>query len=176
MEDDEDDDMGMDENAAADETTATSSAFLPALVAPLLPLIHPTPLSFPPLSGGPSPHPPTTSALAAIHICAFECLNNIFFSLTSPRKGRDPTFELRSQADSATQVWTEIWGALEAVGTDFERPGQDRRREMWQLGVGVLWGIGIVWKGVLVRLAGSIMPDLLTDALRRYRPRRKSSC
>ncbi|THH26612.1 hypothetical protein EUX98_g7581 [Antrodiella citrinella] len=143
-------DMLLDESSGPSDLHTISTSFLPALVAPLLPLVQPTLLSFPPPTGGPSPHPPTTSVLSAIHICAMECLNNIFFSLASPRKGQNPSINLRSEVESATHVWSEVWRALDAIGTDFETPGQERRREMWQLGVGVLWGIGVVWKGVLV--------------------------
>ncbi|TCD71129.1 hypothetical protein EIP91_012077 [Steccherinum ochraceum] len=130
MDDEEDEDM-MEEELQP-EGSGSTSTFLPTLVAPLLPLIHPTTLSFPPLTGGPSPHPPTTSVLSAIHICAMECLNNIFFSLATPKKGQSSNVSLKSDVD------------------ELQHPGQERRREMWQLAVGVLWGIGIVWKGVLV--------------------------
>lgn len=126
---------------------ATSQA-LPTLVAPLLALIQPTTLSFPPIAGAPSPHPPTTSALSAIHICALECLNNIFLALGTSTL----TQAARTDADSGAGIWDAVWRALGAVGTDVNGPGQERRREMWQIAVGVLWGIASVWKGVLVRV------------------------
>lgn len=47
-------------------------------------------------------------------------------------------------------VWRQVWAALEAVGTDVDGPGQERRREFWEVAVGVLWGVAVVWKGVLV--------------------------
>ncbi|KAH8094732.1 ARM repeat-containing protein [Cristinia sonorae] len=156
MDDEDEEEMLMDENTDTNDADAPSSSFLPALVSPLLPLVQPTPLSFPPPAGGLSPHPPTTSVLSAIHICALECLNNIFFSLATPKKGQDPSASLRSEVESATQVWNAIWRALEVVGTNFNQPGQERRREMWNLAVGVLWGIGIVWKGVLVPIENQI--------------------
>jgi len=39
---------------------------------------------------------------------------------------------------------------LGAVGTNVDKPGQERRRNVWEIGVGVLWGIANVWKGKLV--------------------------
>lgn len=133
-------DIEMDEDAAAN---TPSTSFLPSLVPPLLALLQPTSLSFPPLAA-PSPHPPTTSALSAIHVSALECLNNVFLSLaTSPNAG------VSADKDSGRKVWADIWSALDAVGTETGL-GQERRQELWEIAVGVLWGVGIVWKGALV--------------------------
>ena len=132
--------MRMQEDPPAN---SPSVSFLPTLVAPLVALIQPTTLSFPPLAS-PSPHPPTTSVLSAIHICALECLNNIFLSLTT---GRTPN--ISTDLDAGRRVWDGIWSALGAIGTETGL-GQERRREMWHVAVGVLWGIGNVWKGSLV--------------------------
>lgn len=140
--DGQDADMAMDDDASNAELLPAT--FLPVLVEPLLALIHPTSLSFPPFSA-PSPHPPTTSALSAIHISALECLNNIFLSLATA-----PNPDVSSDKDSGRKVWSEVWRALSAVGTQYGL-GQERRQEMWELAVGVLWGIGNVWKGTLVR-------------------------
>ena len=131
---------------------------LPATVAPLLALIQPTPLSFPPTAGAPSPHPPTTSALSALHICALECLNNVFLSLATPARLESRGFA--SDADSAAGpgIWDAVWRALAAVGTDVDGPGQERRREVWQTAVGVLWGVAILWKGILVRRPTLVRP------------------
>ncbi|KAL4253634.1 Armadillo-like helical [Abortiporus biennis] len=152
MEDqDEDLDMAVEDDAAQPSKISPVSTSLPSLVAPLLALIHPTPLSFPPITGGLSPHPPTTSALSAVHVCALECLNNIFLSLATPsRAHQNPNIVASSDTASGVKIWDEIWKALGAVGTDFNAPGQERRKEMWYLGVGALWGVGIVWKGSLV--------------------------
>lgn len=116
---------------------------LPSLVPSLLSLIQPTSLSFPPLATS-SIHPPTTTALSAIHISAMECLNNIFLSLaTSP----SPT--VSADAEGGRKVWNEVWASLGVVGTELGL-GQERRKEMWEIGVGVLWGLALVWKGTLV--------------------------
>jgi hypothetical protein len=124
-------------------------AQLSPLLEPLLHLAQPTALSFPP-PDGPSPHPPTTSALGAVHICALECLNNLFLGLGAAQR---PAISANSQAGTA--VWGQVWAALQAAGP-IEGAGQERRRDMWETGVGVLWGIASVWKGVLVsRTSGS---------------------
>lgn len=133
-----------DENTRPHEDTKRSSAIhLPELVQPLLTLIQPTMLSFSPPSN-PSIHPPTTSALSAIHVSALECLNNIFLSLSA-----SPNVELATDESAGRSVWTGIWAALSKVGPDIA-PGQERKREIWEIAVGVLWGIGNIWKGKLV--------------------------
>ncbi|KAF8204010.1 armadillo-type protein [Pholiota molesta] len=114
-------DMSMDEEPT---TTPTNSApsFLTTLVAPLIALIQPTALSFPPLAA-PSIHPPTT---------ALECLNNRL-----------------KRYHAGVTVWNGVWSALGLVGTQ-SGLGQERRQEMWEISTGVLWGIGRVWKGAIV--------------------------
>jgi hypothetical protein len=121
----------------------SSKNFLSPLLHPLLKLIQPTSLSFPPLTSA-SAHPPTTSALSAIHICALECLNNMFLALAAARNAT-----LLADTTAGADVWTRVWAALDVVGTEFG-PGQERRKDIWEIGVGVLWGIGNVWKGHLV--------------------------
>jgi hypothetical protein len=138
-------DMAIDNDVAMDASTPGAPQPLPALVQPLLALIQPTTLSFPPLAA-PSPHPPTTSALSAIHVAALECLNNIFLALARSGGGSG------SAADTAggRAVWDAVWAALGAVGTQ-TGPGQERRRAMWEVAVGVLWGVASVYRGGLVR-------------------------
>ncbi|KAG6876150.1 hypothetical protein C0992_000680 [Termitomyces sp. T32_za158] len=140
-------DLAMDnEDERMEEDPAVkpvSVSLLPTLVAPLLALTQPTSLSFPPLAA-PSPHPPTTSVLSAIHICALECLNNIFLSLAA-----GPNITLATDHDAGRKVWDGIWSTLATVGTETGL-GQERRRDMWHVAAGVLWGIGNVWKGSLV--------------------------
>lgn len=147
----EEGDLEMMEDSAEPTKSPVSQA-VPSLVVPLLALIQPTPLSFPPSTGGPSPHPPTTSVLSAIHICALECLNNIFLSLASPARTHAPLTTPGVDRDSGAHIWSELWLALAAVGTNIRGPGQERRGEMWAAAIGVLWGIANVWKGVLVSM------------------------
>lgn len=135
------DDVEMDADEPESKKSASPS-FLPNLVLPLLQLIQPTALSFPPLSS-PSPHPPTTSALSAVHISALECLNNIFLSLTI-----SPPENVAKDVQSGVSVWNSIWSALQLVGTQ-TGTGQERRQEFWEIAVGALWGIGNVWKGAV---------------------------
>lgn len=169
---DEDEAEGSDSNEAEANTQPQKPApsALPSIVEPLLALIQPTPLSFPPTTGGVSPHPPTTSAFSAIHICALECLNNIFLSLATPAQLQSQGFVSVADREAGPRVWQEVWRALGVVGTDVDGPGQERRREMWQIGVGVLWGISILWKGVLVSiltLSGLSMMSLILGTPRR---------
>ncbi|KAJ8474172.1 hypothetical protein ONZ51_g7385 [Trametes cubensis] len=148
MEDAEDIDMTIEaESSAAQGEAPNSPAFFTTLVAPLLKFVQPTALSFPPL-GAPSPHPPTTSALSAIHISALECLNNIFLSMTTSARGRSSSLGLDST--SGRTVFEAVWGALRLVGTEVGVAGQERRREMWDIAVGVLWGVGNLFKGALI--------------------------
>lgn len=133
----------VDAPALSSDVDATRGV-LPALVPPLLALAQPTALSFPPLAA-PAAHPPTTSALGAIHVAALECLNNIFLGLATA-----PSAQVSGDADAGRRVWTGLWSALGAVGAEFGGLGQERRREMWDVSAGVLWGAGIVWKGALV--------------------------
>lgn len=149
-EEDEDVDDAVDVDMAVEDASSAEAsqppAFFTSLVAPLLKFVHPTALSFPPL-GAPSPHPPTTSALGAIHVSALECLNNIFLSMATSSRGRPSSLGLDPASGRA--VFDAVWGALRLVGTEITGPGQERRREMWDIGVGVLWGVGNMFKGVL---------------------------
>jgi hypothetical protein len=129
------DQVGIDTNAPTPS--------LPALVEPLLALVQPTTLSFPPLAA-PSPHPPTTSVLSAIHLAAFECLNNIFLALARSSSG-----PAAADVAGGRAVWDAVWAALSAVGTQTGL-GQERRRAVWEVAAGVLWGVASVCRGNLV--------------------------
>ena len=122
-----------------------------SLSTPLLALINPTPLSFPPPSL-PSLHPPMTSVLGAIHIAALECLNNLFVKVEGQGEGKSD----ESVVKGAESVWNGVWSALgNANGAG--RPGAafgaqsglgtERRREVWAGAVGVLWGLARICKG-----------------------------
>ena len=136
-------DIDMSVQMDTDSSENSNTTFLTTLVTPLLTLIQPTALSFPPLAS-PSPHPPTTSALSALHISALECLNNVFLSLTT-----SPNLNVSSDASSGHTVWDGIWSALSLIGTQTGL-GQERRQEAWNIAVGVLWGVGRIWKGSIV--------------------------
>lgn len=141
IEDDVTDGMVLDDIPVTNGIATASH--LPALVEPLITLIQPVRLSFPPAAGQ-SSHPPTTSVLSAIHVSAFECLNNIFLSLSA-----SPSSGLAAASASGKHIWDSVWAALGSVGTEIAR-GQERKQEMWEIGVGVLWGVGNIWKGNLV--------------------------
>ncbi|KAF9074932.1 ARM repeat-containing protein [Rhodocollybia butyracea] len=139
---DEDEVMEDDEPTMDDINVKAGVTLLPSLVPSLLSLIQPTSLSFPPLAA-PSPHPPTTSVLSAIHIGAMECLNNIFLALAT-----SPNPSISADIEAGRKVWNEVWSSLGVVGTELGL-GQEKRLQMWEIGVGVLWGVAVVWKGVL---------------------------
>ena len=128
-----------------------------SLSTPLIALITPTPLSFPPPSL-PSLHPPTTSVLSAIHIAALECLNNLFVKIDKKGEGKSDVVK------GAEGVWNGVWSALGTVN-GAGRPGAvfgaqsglgtERRREVWAGAAGVLWGLARVCKGSLVSCISS---------------------
>ena len=141
----EDEDMAVDHGAAAAAAPELPvSSMLPSLVSPLLSLLQPTALSFPPLAAL-SIHPPTTSALSVIHVSALECLNNLFLSLAASHKS-----SVSSDKEAGLTVWNGVWSALKLVGMETGL-GQERRQEIREVAIGVLWGVGNVWKGLIVR-------------------------
>ncbi|PPQ64078.1 hypothetical protein CVT24_008891 [Panaeolus cyanescens] len=144
---DNDDVMDAEMDVEGDSAASPKSAFITSLVEPLLALIQPTSLSFPPLAA-PSIHPPTTSALSALHVCAMECLNNIFLSLTDAHSN-----SLSADLNAGSTVWNGIWSSLSLVGTQTTGLGQEKRQEMWNIAVGVLWGIGRVWRGKIASIS-----------------------
>jgi hypothetical protein len=120
--------------------TPTAPSFLPTLLEPLLALIQPTELSFP----VPSPHAPTTSALGAIHVAAFECLSNAFFALaTAPGSAA-------SDVQAGQRVWSTVWAALTGTGNPLQSAQGSAQAAVWDVAVGVLWGAGAVWTGKIV--------------------------
>jgi hypothetical protein len=139
----------------ASQTDSTAPETLPPILTPLLSLIQPTSLSFPPLQFGSATantllqHPPTTSVLGAIHINALECLNNACLALALNGEGRGVSSQ-RTDCEDGRKVWDTIWKALGEVGLEGGK-GQERRREMWEAAVGVMWGVSRIWKGSIVR-------------------------
>jgi len=153
--------MGSEEDAdarmATDETPTTPQSNLSKftfLVPQLLSLIEPTHLSFPP-PGSPSIHPPTTSALGAIHLCALECLNNLFLSLATSRRSLTDA----EKAQGAT-IWSSLWTTLDRVGDPRAAKSTKEQKAFWETAIGVLWGASIVFKGIIVPEEGQV--ELLT--------------
>ena len=143
MDETPDEPMALDEAPEPDNNSApalNAPSFLPTLLDPLLALIQSTELSF----STPSPHPPTTSALGAIHIAAFECLSNAFFALaTAPAAAA-------SDVQVGQRVWAAVWAALAGAGNPAEAAPGSARATVWDVAVGVLWGVGTVWPGKIV--------------------------
>jgi hypothetical protein len=148
-----DDEEDADDQMVPDETLTTSQSDLSRfafLIPPLLSLIQPTHLSFPP-PGSPSVHPPTTSALGAVHLCALECLNNLFLSLaTSHRSHTD------AENAQGTMIWNSLWAALEKAGDFRSAKITKELKSFWGTAIGVLWGVSIVFKGSIVPEEGQV--------------------
>jgi hypothetical protein len=142
------DDKISNESPNEEETPSTPLSLLSSLTPPLLTLSAPTPLSFPPVSF-PSLHPPTTSVLSTIHLRALECLNNLFLCINEKELVGD------AEIEGAKKVWADIWvSVLGKVGVEgVSALGQERRKEMWEVGVGVLWGLARVCRTHLVSYA-----------------------
>jgi hypothetical protein len=83
--------------------------------------------------------------LSAIHLAAFECLNNIFLALARSSSGPAAAADV----GGGRAVWDAVWAALSAVGTQTGL-GQERRRAVWEVAAGVLWGVASVCRGNLV--------------------------
>ena len=147
------DEEEMDGEQATDDQMTTDNTPIPCqpnlfhlafLIPPLLSLATPSHLSFPP-PGAPSIHPPTTSALGAIHLCALECLNNLFLSLsTSNRSFTD------SEKPQGLTIWNSLWTALKEAGDPRSPKLTKEQRLFWETAIGVLWSTSIVFKGVIV--------------------------
>jgi len=144
--------MTTDETPTASQSNLSRFAFL---VTPLLSLIEPTHLSFPP-PGSPSIHPPTTSALGAIHLCALECLNNLFLSLATSH--RPLTDAERAQG---APVWGSLWTTLGKVGDPRAANFTQEQKSFWETAIGVLWGASTVFKNFIVPEEGQV--QLLVD-------------
>ncbi|KAI0003848.1 armadillo-type protein [Russula compacta] len=143
MDDARDDAMAVDGAALEPNNSQhlpNAPSFLPTLLEPLLALIQPTELSFP----APSPHAPTTSALGAIHIAAFECLSNAFFALAAAPDSA------ASEVEAGQRVWSAVWAALAGAGSPPESTPGSTLAAVWDVAVGVLWGVGTVWTGKIV--------------------------
>lgn len=155
------------ETATANGAAPQPPSRLLQLAEPLLALAVPTQLSFPPLPSSTEAaitHPPTTSVLGAIHVRALECLSNIF--LNTPHL----------DAEVARRVWAAVWPILGACGpvqTGPRIPGQERRMEMLDAGMGVLWGLARAARGELVRSRYYRVPRALLTA--RRSPRKRTS-
>lgn len=156
-EEEEEEEMGGEEGTDAEmatdgtpNTSRSNISRLSSLVPPLLSLIEPTHLSFPP-PGSPSIHPPTTSALGAIHLCALESLNNIFLSVATSHRSLTDV----EKAQGAT-IWGSLWVALEKVGDPRAAESTKEQKVFWETAIGVLWGASIVFKGFIVPEEGQV--------------------
>ncbi|KAJ1302756.1 hypothetical protein OPQ81_003065 [Rhizoctonia solani] len=146
---DEGDDAPMDEESTPlppTEADQNSIKLLTTLTPLLLTLSTPTSMSFPPattITTEPT-HPPTTSALTAVHISALECLSNLLLSFPTSDTGPiNP-----AKAEIAVNSWPRAWSTL---NSSINAPSStDRRMELSVAALGVLWGLARLARGVLV--------------------------
>ncbi|CAE6529682.1 unnamed protein product [Rhizoctonia solani] len=145
------DDAPMDEELSpisTPEADQNSIQLLTTLTPLLLSLSTPTSMSFPPtpttttITTEPT-HPPTTSALTAVHISALECLSNLLLSFpTSDTGSVNP-----ATAEVAVAAWPRAWSTL---NSSINAPSTtDRRMELSVAALGVLWGLARLARGVL---------------------------
>lgn len=147
---DADDTMATDETPTPSHLNHSNHSRFAFLISPLLSLVQPTHLSFPP-PGSPSIHPPTTSALGAIHLCALECLNNLFLSLVTSHRSLTGT----EKAQGPT-IWNSLWVALEKVGDPRSAKITKEQNLFWETAIGVLWGVSVIFKGVIIPEEGQV--------------------
>ncbi|KAG8723791.1 hypothetical protein FRC12_011343 [Ceratobasidium sp. 428] len=174
MEDDEEiiengvaDDDAMDADAPTNgppEADSSSISLLRTLTPLLLALSTPTTMSFPSPASPTTPanttlittstsntpdsplqHPPTTSALVAVHISALECLSNLLLSFPTSDSGPVNPAVL----DVAVAAWPQAWSALGTmlVATP---SGSDRRCEVSIAALGALWGLARLGRGAII--------------------------
>ncbi|CAE6451747.1 unnamed protein product [Rhizoctonia solani] len=143
------DDAPMDEELTPidrPEADQNSLKLLNTLTPLLLSLSKPTSMSFPPpttITTEPA-HPPTTSALTAVHISALECLSNLLLSF--PTSDTGPVNP--ATAEVAVAAWPRAWSTLHS---SINAPSStDRRLELSVAALGVLWGLARLARGVLV--------------------------
>ncbi|EUC56681.1 ARM-like repeat protein, putative, partial [Rhizoctonia solani AG-3 Rhs1AP] len=143
------DDAPMDEELTPidrPEADQNSIKLLNTLTPLLLSLSKPTSMSFPPpttITTEPA-HPPTTSALTAVHISALECLSNLLLSF--PTSDTGPVNPATAQV--AVAAWPRAWSTL---NSSINAPSStDRRLELSVAALGVLWGLARLARGVLV--------------------------
>jgi hypothetical protein len=154
MDETPDEPMALDDPPAQNKNPAAHSpSFLPTLLEPLLALIQPTELSF----SVPSPHPPTTSALSAIHVAAFECLSNAFLALAASPAAAAADVQV------GQRVWAAVWAALAGAGNPADAARGSARAAVWDVAVGVLWAVGSIWPGKIVSGLTSAFRGLKKD-------------
>lgn len=144
------------EDEAVTAPRDSTNNLISVLTSPLVKLITPTTLSFPPTPLDPSPHPPTTAALSSIHIRALECLNNLFLAIDENDDASQSGALTDADRQEANVVWISVWKALAQIGKVVTEGkfstigGFGKKREMWEIAMGVLWGIARIGRRHLV--------------------------
>ncbi|RXK39662.1 hypothetical protein M231_03016 [Tremella mesenterica] len=134
-------------------TSITLSHLITTLSLPqrLTTLAQLTPLSFPPASDQPSPHPPTTSALSILHLRALEALNNLLLTIAAASE-TDPTVKGPVPSQGVWEGMMTVIALLYAEADALKRKGHEMRREVLEMALGCLWGaVKVSEEGLLVR-------------------------
>ena len=87
-----------------------------------------------------------------MHVIRKGCFDRfVFLALAA-----NPNPTVTEDVSAGTRVWEAVWTALSATGTEGGL-GQERRMQVWEVAVGVLWAVGSVWSGQLVRLTRGLI-------------------
>lgn len=158
------DDIQMDAETSGNvpvEADSDSIALLRTLAPLLLALGTPTSMSFPSSSlstqlspttpGTPQSlaHPPTTSALAAVHLCALECLSNLLLSFPTPEAVPLNPAVLELTMAAWPQAWSAL-GPLLNAPTPSSSAKATPTSDVSTAALGVLWGLARLARGSLV--------------------------
>ena len=88
----------------------------------------------------PSPTYEATPTPTSYSSC-FECLSNVFLALAAFPGS------VASEVQAGQRVWNAVWTALASARSSVEAVLRSARAAVWDVAVGVLWGVGTVWKG-----------------------------
>jgi hypothetical protein len=174
------DDEMLPEQAQPQRTGSTSLDGLMAsgMHTKLFQLANSTPLSFPPVTGGLSAHPPTTAVLSSIHLRALEALNNLLLTVSSyaptPTPALPASVQDQNSADwkarmswrsfiassfttldslwqGSFEVAKQVVGDINAAKELLDMKGQEIRKEILEV-------LGGVWVGLArIGIAGGLV-------------------
>ena len=190
--DDDDDDAAMNEDGLFDQSrndpngaatkypAASTSIFTPVtlqhlvsglnLPTRLTALSSLTPLSFPPSSTQPSPHPPSTSVLSILHLRALEALNNLFLLCVASSSTPNGSREMGEPSQFSTviplaAIWARLFDSVEIIMRETEvlgQKGQEMRMEVLQMSIGCSWGLAKLSPDTVVRFRFHTVPTYPT--------------
>ena len=130
------------ESAPAISTSITLPHLITKLSLPsrLASLAALTPLSFPPSTNQPSPHPPTTAALSMLHLRALEALNNLLLTTAAAAESEPSAARLLNLQPLYCDLLS-IVSTLCSEPDALKQRGQEMRLEVVEASLGCLWGV-----------------------------------